>query len=107
MININFRLGGDLITVKIEGTSVFFYDPSLSLYTTIEGLKLNKAGVIKEFPDLKDNENWKGEAVKRFKEHIKKLNNEQNRKNYVIEELKKHGYTPISIQRKGYRPEKI
>ena len=27
--------------------------------TEIDNLKLNKDGVIKEFPDLKDNNNWK------------------------------------------------
>jgi hypothetical protein len=33
------------------------------MITTIDGLRLNKGGVIKEFPDLKDRKDWRTEAI--------------------------------------------
>ena len=41
-----------------------------AVMTDISGMRLDYDGVIKEFPDLKDKEDWKQEAVKRFKDKI-------------------------------------
>jgi len=68
-------------------------------------LRFDKAGVIKEFPDLKDNEEWRFEAIKRFKEKIKSLNNESEVSDYIINELKGCGYKPKFKQRAGFRRE--
>lgn len=75
--------------------------------TTIEGLKLNRQGVIDEFPDLKDKKNWKEEAVNRFKKHIKKFKLEKDKLNYIKEELRNHGYVPLFWQKAGFRTQKF
>ena len=76
-------------------------------FTTIEGLKLDKFGVEKEFPDLKGNENWKAEAIKRFKEKIKQMDNETQRIEYIKNELTKFGYVPLYLNKQGHRPIKL
>lgn len=107
MIKSTFRLGGDLVETIIDGNNLMFSDTQSGTITTIEGIKLNQQGVIEEFPDLKDKKDWKKEAIKRFKEHLKKMNTEMKKNDYVISELKKHGYTPLFYQRGGFRPVKI
>jgi len=104
LIDILFQFGPETILVKIDGSDVKFSNTTYgAIWTTIEGLQLNRKGVQKEFPDLKDKENWKQEAIKRFKEKIKKLNTEMDRANYVIEDLKLHGYIPRKLQVAGMR----
>lgn len=107
MIKATFILGSDYYEVIVDGTNVMFSDASTGQVTTIEGIKLNKAGVVKEFPDLENNPEWNKIAVERFKEHVKKLGSENQRINYVIEEFRKIGYTPLTKQRAGWRPRKI
>ncbi len=75
--------------------------------TTIEGLKLNYAGVIKEHPDLKDNDDWRKEATKRLKKHMKNLTSEKAKMEYIKDELTKHGYDAMYYQRAGHRPTKF
>lgn len=53
----------------------------------LKGLRLNRDGVIKEFPDLKDNVDWQKIAVQRFNDKIKSLATEKQKANYVIEDL--------------------
>ena len=77
------------------------------LFAPIEAIKLDKQGVIKEFPDLKDNEDWKEIATKRFKEKLKKMKTEQERIDYVIEDLRKFGYKPLYLNKQGHRPKRI
>ena len=107
MIGIIFQLGSEVIEVRIDGERVMFRNQQALGFTTIDGLKLNKQGVIKEFPDLKDNENWQNIARDRFKEKIKLLKTEMERTDYIIEDLKKFGYKPMYRQRQGFRPEKL
>lgn len=108
MIDILFQFGGDVILVKIEGTRISFGSVNYgSTLATIEGLKLNKSGVEKEFPDLKGNPNWREIAIKRFKNKIKELDSEMDRASYIIEDLKKYGYVGKQIQVKGHRPQKL
>lgn len=107
MIAGTFRLGGDIIEVIIDKENTLFRDTSSMTTTTIQGLKLSKQGVIKEHPDLKDDEGWKKKATERLKQHIKKLKTEDRKINYVKEELEKHGYTPMYKQRAGWRPVKF
>lgn len=108
MIEIIFYYGTDVILVRIEGKKVQFGN---SIYgnklATIDGLHLDKNGTIKEFPDLKDRKDWKQEAIKRFKNYINNLNNEEEISNYIIKELSIKGYTPKYKQLKGFRPIKI
>ena len=105
MITILFGLAGEKILVTIKGERITFANTTFgAVESDIEGLQLSHQGVIKEFPDLKDNENWKEETIKRFKKKISELKTEQDRAVYVIEELKGQGYTFEKIQREGFRP---
>jgi len=106
MINITLKLGGDIIIVKVERSCIAFCDVSIGQYTTIEGLKLNRAGVIKEFPDLDDDDEWRLKAIERFKKHVSKLKTEKEKAKYVAEDLTKFGYEVIMYQRNGFRPQK-
>lgn len=107
MIQATFQLGGDQVEVIIDADNTMFRDTSTGTTTTIHGLKLSKAGVIKEHPDLEGDENWKKESINRLKKHIKEMKTENNKINYVKDELIKHGYTPMFKQRAGFRPEKF
>jgi len=101
-----FKLGSEVIEVRVQDSSVYFRTPG-SQFADIGGLSLNKVGVVKEFPDLKDNKEWKQEAIKRFKEKIKNMKTETEIVKYVIDDLKKFGYVPMYSQRNGHRPTKL
>jgi len=107
MINATFRIGGDLISVKVEENTILFFETATGLTSTIEGLRLDKSGVLKEFPDLENDPEWKRKTIERFKEHIKKFPSEMKKINYVKDELKKHGYEPLYYMPKGWRPKKF
>lgn len=105
-VKCTFRSGGDVIHVIIEGNNLMFLDSNGTI-STIEGLKISKGGVVKEFPDLEDNEEWKEIAIKRLKEHIRKMKTEMEKVDYVKEDLIKYGYEPLFYQRAGFRVEKF
>lgn len=108
MIDIIMEFGGDTILVKVNGNTVELGNTNQgNKLATIEGLQLNKQGVLKEFPDLKDDLDWKPKAIQRFKDKIRSFNTEEERANYVIEDLRKHGYRPKAKQKAGFRVEKI
>jgi len=108
MIDLIFYYAQEIVFIRIQGNHISFSSGSNgNLSSTIEGLKLNKAGVIKEHPDLKDREDWKEEAIKRFKELVKSFSNEEAVAEYVIQDLKKYGYTPKWKQKQGFRRVKI
>ncbi len=106
MIDLIFYFGTDVVFVRVTGKDVRF---STSQYgamgCSIDGLKLNKEGAIREFPDLIDRWDWREEAIKRFKEKISTLNNEDDVANYVISDLKEFGYIPKFKQKAGFRRE--
>ncbi len=66
-----------MVEVRVQDNSVFFRTSQLSGFGSIDGIKLNKVGVLKEFPDLKDNEDWQKIARDRFKEKIKQRKTER------------------------------
>ena len=108
MIEILMKFGSEVILVKIVGNSVFFGNTSYGArMANIEGLKLSYDGVVKEFPDLRDDSNWHQEAIDRFKEKISSFKNEEEISNYVITDLKKFGYVPWKINKGGYRTKAI
>lgn len=108
MIEAIFQLASEIILIRVAGNSVGFANSTYgATFSTIEGLKLSKSGVIKEFPDLKDKENWKEEAIKRFRKKIASLPTERQKMNYIIEDLKKHGYKPKWEQVYGYRRRRL
>jgi len=73
----------------------------------LEGLRFSYSGIITEFPDLKNLSvsEAKKEALNRLNKKIKSFDEVNEVKEYLKEDLKKHGYTPLmSIQGKGFRP---
>ncbi len=103
-----FQFGAEMIEVRIDGNNCLFRtkDYGGALYP-IDNLRLDKAGVIKEFPDLKDNEDWSEEAIKRFKEKLKGMKTMRKKMDYVVEDLKKYGYKPMYEQQDGCRTRKL
>jgi hypothetical protein len=108
VIIVMMRYGSEMVFIRIDGNKILFGDTSQGAQITpIENLRLSKSGVEKEFPDLVGNINWRNEAIKRFKEHLATFQTEQHKADYVIEDLKKHGYTPYAIQIAGRRPTRL
>jgi len=109
-MELTFQLGNELIKVRIEGANLTFANSQTNFtqFVPIEGLSLSKEGILKEHPDLKGKPDGeiRQEAIKRFKKHIKKLKENQKIRDYIIEDLKKHGFVLISEQRKGFRIKK-
>ena len=106
MIDLIFQFGSDVVMVRIKDNNVFFRTSQFTNFGDIDGIKLNKIGVLKEFPDLKDKEDWQSIARERFKEKIKKMKTERQRVDYVVDDLQKFGYKWLYKQRQGFRPEK-
>jgi hypothetical protein len=57
--------------------------------------------------DLKESENWREEAIKRFKNKIGDLESEDKIVDYLISDLRKFGYKPYYKQKQGFRKEAI
>jgi len=108
MISTIFQYGTEVIEVRINQTNVLFRTQGTQGgFVPIEGIKLEKAGCVKEHPDLKNDKEWKEKTIKRFKEKIKEYDTEKQRMNYVMKDLIKHGYKPLHFQQSGHRPVKI
>lgn len=107
MINATFRFGGDLVSIKVEGNNLYFFDIGTGVISTLEGLKFSKAGVLKEHPDLENNSEWKNIAIERLKKHIKGIEGDVNKAYYLKEELEKFGYEPVHYIQAGFRPKKF
>ena len=107
MIGILFSFGTETIEVRVQGFNVFFRTSQFQRYADIEGIKLDKSGTMKEFPDLKDNKDWEYIGKQRFKDKIKQMKNEEEVAKYIITELSKFGYIPTHMQRAGFRPVKL
>lgn len=108
MIDIIFRFGSEHVLVRVLKEKILFQlRQTGSQMATIDNIKLNRSGVVKEYPDLKNNDNWRKEAINRFKEHIKKLKTERQRANYIIDDLTKFGYVPLYEQVSGFRVKKL
>ena len=102
----SFRIASEIIEVIINGNDIMFLDENNTI-TTMDGLKISKEGTLKEFPDLKNNEEWKKLALERLKEHLKKLENNKKKLEYIKEELTKFGYEALFYQEAGHRPKKF
>ena len=108
MIGVIFDFSGEIVEIRIDNNTCLFRTNNQlgGAWATIEGIRLDKKGVIREHPDLENREDWKEEAIKRFKEKISKMN-EIEKMNYLINDMSKFGYIPLYKQRSGFRPEKI
>ena len=108
MIGVIFQFGSEVIKINVNGDKVYFQTGTTGFsMATIENLRIDKNGTIKEFPDLKDNPEWRSIAVSRFKEKMENMKTEEERVTYLINDLKKFGYKPMYKQRTGFRVEKI
>ena len=107
MIGGIFQVGADIIEIRVHNNFVYFRDKNNSQFGSIDNLKLNKGGVVKEFPDLKDDKDWEEKARDRFREKINSLKTEEDRMKYIIEDLSKFGYVLKYIQKQGHRPRKV
>jgi len=107
MIGIIFQFGSEVIEVRIKDSNCYFRTSQSQQFATINGLKLDKLGIIKEFPDLKDNINWRKISIERFKKKMKEIKTEKEQAKYLITDLSKYGYTPKYLQREGHRPVKL
>jgi hypothetical protein len=103
---------GRIVAVTIIGKNKLMFsitERGIVKQSTIEGLKFNISGIIKEFPDLRGQsvEDIRKQAIQRFKIHIAKLKNHQEIEDYLVSDLvKKHGYKYVGRRRPGFRFEK-
>lgn len=107
MIQILFEKVGQRVGVEVRGENVVFFDYQSMLKSPIDGMKLSYEGVLLEHPDLENNPNWRAIAITRFKEHVRNLETEDKRCQYIVDELKKIGYKPLFKQKEGFRIEKL
>jgi hypothetical protein len=104
MIGVIFQFGSEIVEVRVQDSNLFFRTQNSQQFGDISGLKLDRSGVMKEFPDLIDKEDWRKQAQDRLKEKIKQMKNEEERIKYVIEDLSKFGYKLYAMQKQGFRP---
>lgn len=107
MIGVIFNYGNEVIEVRVQEKHVHFRTSKSPQFVDIDDIKLDKSGVLKEFPDLKGNDEWAKIAREKFKEKIKNMQTEKERVQYVIDDLSKFGYVPLYLQRQGHRPIKL
>lgn len=108
MIEGLFRFGNEYVLIKVSGNSVLFGNTIFGArMADISGLKLNYVGVCREFPDLENKDNWKEEAIKRFKDKIKSYETEDEIMDYIINDLRKFGYVLVRTQKGGHRPKYV
>jgi len=106
-----FKRGSEVVVIRVQNKVITFSKMvgHFLRFSGIEGLKLDIRGIVREFPDLegKDNATIKAEGIKRFKAHIEGLDNQEAIKNYIRDDLKKHGYVLTQIYLAGHRPKKV
>jgi hypothetical protein len=108
MIELMFELGSEIVLVIIKGRDVKFGSSTYgAAMADISGLKLDYRGVIEEFPDLETADDWREQAINRFKEKIASMNSEEDIATYIIKELSSKGYVPKKKRREGFRPENL
>lgn len=107
-IQLLFEFVTDHILVTIQGKNVKFANSQYGAQEcTIDGMQLDYNGVINENPDLEGSSEWREVAIKRFKQKIENMGNEEEIAKYLVEDLKKFGYKPKQKQKDGFRPTKI
>lgn len=108
MITIIFEHLNEKVLLQVEGNKVWFSTTTFgNVRASIEHLKLNYTGVVREFPDLEERDDWREEAIKRFKKNIESMKSEDDVSRYLINDLKKFNYIPLLKQKNGFRAEVI
>lgn len=106
-IQLTFQQGSQRVAIRVIQDNVLFIDLETNMMAPIEGLNFNRQGVINEYPDLKDDKDWKQKAIQRFADKVKSFQTENQKANWLIQEMKDMGYKPLYKQRNGFRAEKI
>jgi len=107
MIDLDLLFNNEIIKVRVSGNNILFGKSSGGYMANIDKLQLSHSGVLKEFPDLKDNQNWREEATNRFKTKVSSMNSEIEITKYVVNDLAKFGYKPLRMTRAGSRTKNI
>jgi hypothetical protein len=109
MIDTIFRFAGQVVLVRVKGNEITFGAKTSTspMMAPIEGLKLDYTGTIREFPDLETSDNWREEAIVRFKTKVISLPTEDEKMEYIIKDLAKFGYEPLYLQKAGFRVKKF
>ena len=107
MIICVFQQGTDIYKIRIYGYNLIFSKiyGNNERHTTIDGLQLSVAGILKHYPDLEGKEpmEMRIEAIKRFKEKLKEMKSEEEVKNYLKEDLSPYGFKLLRWQKSGFR----
>lgn len=107
MYDLIFKHISGVALVRINGKAISFSTMDRGFFSLqpIENVKLDIDGIVREFPDLKDRsaKEIRIEAIKRFKDHIEKIESEMEVVQYVIHDLSKHGYVLVNAKRPGFR----
>lgn len=110
-MDLTFIRENESVVIRLIGREIYFaqVQGGIVKLAPIEGLQLNPTTIIEEFPDLKGKPigEIKKEAIQRFKLHVKKMRNEDEIKNYLQKDLRKHNYRLIMYQKKGFRPVRV
>ena len=107
MIFIIFSFGNEIIKVTVDGKDISFSTSQSPQEVKLDRLRLSKEGCLKEFPDLREDQDWRNKSIERFNQKIQRMKNEEEISQYLIEDLRKVGYIPMYKQRKGFRAERI
>lgn len=108
MIDLIFHHGSEVVIVRIKGIQVTFGSTVYGArMASIEGLRLDYHGTIREFPDLEGDLYWREKAIDRFKDHIRTLDSEDKISEYITKELRDKGYVPKLKQKAGFRPQRL
>ena len=107
MILLVMDRGGELVKIIIDGKALTFQTSDIGQPVTLDKLHLSKDGCIKEFPDLKEDEDWRNKSIQRFKQKMERMKTEEEIADYLIKDLSPMGYLPVYKQKKGFRAEKL
>jgi len=102
-----FQKGSERVIIRVIGNNVLFIDLQNNLMAPIEGLKISKQGVEREYPDLINDPEWRQKAIQRFVDKIKSFQTEDEKMNWLIKEMNDMGYIGLYKQKSGFRIEKI
>lgn len=108
MIRCVFQQGTEIYNIRIYGNQNLIFSKVYGAnerHTTIDGLQLSVAGILKHYPDLEGREpiEMRKEAIVRFKNKLKEMRTEEEVKDYLKNDLKNYGFKLLRWQKSGFR----
>lgn len=108
MIGIVMTRLDEVVMVVVEGHSLQFKSNlNMQAMAPLDYIKFDYNGVVKEHPDLKDDDQWRQKAIQRLKDKLKTMTSEKEIMKYVLEDLTKFGWVGKYYQQNGMRPVKF